>query len=79
VRTAAALHVGCIGGALPEADYLVGLIRAVGFAAVRVAEAKPIDLPDEALAAHLTGDELAAFRASGVRMRSVTLLGTKPG
>jgi arsenite methyltransferase len=77
VRTAAALYVGCIGGALPEADYL-GLIRAAGFTAVRVAEAKPIELPDEALAAHLTGDELSAFRASGVMLKSVTVAGRKP-
>ena len=77
VRAAAGLYVGCIAGAMPEADYL-GLIAASGFAAVRVAEAKPIGLPDEALMPHMDTEALAAFRASGVTLKSVTVLGTKP-
>src|SRR4051794_38425899 len=78
VRAAAGLYVGCIAGAMPEVDYL-GLIAAAGFADVRVAEAKPIGLPDDALAPHLDPDAIAAFLASGVTLRSVTVLGTKPG
>jgi arsenite methyltransferase len=77
VRRAAGLHVGCIAGALPEAEYL-GLIAAAGFRDVRIAEAKPIDLPDEVLAEHMAGEEVAAFRASGTSLRSVTVLGTRP-
>jgi len=30
------------------------------------------------LAQHMEGDEIAAFRASGVELKSVTVLGTKP-
>jgi arsenite methyltransferase len=78
VRQAAGLYVGCIAGALPQAEYL-GLIAAAGFGDVRIAEAKPIGLPDEALAPHMSDEEIAAFRASGVALRSVTVLATKPG
>jgi arsenite methyltransferase len=76
IRKVAALHVGCVAGAMPEADYL-GLIAAGGFAAMRVVEAKSIALPDAALAGHLSTEAIAAFRASGIELKSVTVLGTK--
>ena len=76
VRNAAGLYVGCIAGALPQAEYL-RLITGAGFRDVRIAEAKPIGLPDKVLAQHMEGDEIAAFRASGVELKSVTVLGTK--
>jgi SAM-dependent methyltransferase len=77
VRHAAGLYVGCIAGAMPEADYL-GLLDTTGFADVRIAVAKPIELPDEELAHHMTAAEIAAFRRSGVALKSVTVLGTRP-
>jgi len=77
IRTAAALYVGCVAGAAPEADYLA-TIRAAGFSDVRIAERKPIQLPDAALAEHLSPSELRAFRASGLELASVTVLGSKP-
>ena len=77
IRRAAALYVGCVAGALPETDYLA-VVRTAGFGDVRIVERKPIPLPDEVLREHLSGAELAAFRASGVGLLSVTLLGTKP-
>ena len=39
---------------------------------------KPIELPDEALTPHMGPAEMASFRASGVTLKSVTVLGTKP-
>ena len=54
VSQAAGLYVGCVAGAMPEADYLA-LLAKTGFKDVHVAEAKPIALPDEALASHMTG------------------------
>ena len=77
VRAAAGLYVGCVAGAIPEADYL-DLLAKVGFEGVRIVEPKPIELPDEALAPHMAPAEIAAFRASGVALKSVTVLGTKP-
>jgi len=44
----------------------------------RRGEAKPIALPDEALAAHMAAAEIAAFRASMVALKSVTVVGSKP-
>jgi SAM-dependent methyltransferase len=77
IQNAAALYVGCVAGASPQADYL-RIIREAGFEDVRIAEHKPIALPDESLRDHLSDAELARFRASGVALLSVTVLGTKP-
>jgi ubiquinone/menaquinone biosynthesis C-methylase UbiE len=77
IQKAAALYVGCVAGAIPEADYL-RVIGDAGFEHVRIAERKPVALPDETLRAHLSDAELARFRASGVEVLSVTVLGTRP-
>jgi arsenite methyltransferase len=77
IRKAAALYVGCVAGAWPEADYLA-VIRAAGFADVRIVERKPIPLPDTVLAEHLPAAERQSFRASGIELLSVTVLGTRP-
>jgi arsenite methyltransferase len=77
VREAAGLYVGCVAGALPEPEYLA-LIDAAGFQGVRNAKEQAIALPDEALSPHMSRDEIAAFRASGVELKSVTVLGAKP-
>jgi SAM-dependent methyltransferase len=77
IRRAAALYVGCVAGAIPEIDYLA-LIRRAGFEDVRIVERKPVPLPDEVLREHLSEPELTAFRASGVSLLSVTVLGAKP-
>ena len=77
IQKAAALYVGCVAGAIPEADYL-SVIREAGFADVRIAERKPVSLPDEVLSEHLSPAELREFRASGVGIQSVTVLGSKP-
>jgi len=76
IREAAALHVGCVAGAIAEADYL-DLLRRAGFTGVRVVEAKPIPLPNDLLSQYLDERGLASFRASGTELRSVTVLGTK--
>jgi len=77
IREAAALHVGCVAGAIAEADYL-GLLRKAGFADLRIVEVKPIPLPDDVLSQYLDARGLKDFRSSGTELRSVTVLGTKP-
>jgi arsenite methyltransferase len=77
IRSAAALYVGCVAGAIPQADYL-GAIGSIGFEDVRIVERKPIPLPDEALREHLSDVELERFRSSGVQLLSITVLGTRP-
>ena len=77
VRDAAALHVGCVAGAMAEADY-VSLLNSSGFRGVHFVEEKPIRLSDQALAGHMSAPEIAAFRASGIGIKSVTAVGAKP-
>ena len=77
LRAAAELHVGCVAGAM-ELDPYLELIRASGFSEVRVAERRPIALPASLLAEHLDREDLAAFRAAGTHLLSVTVLGTRP-
>jgi ubiquinone/menaquinone biosynthesis C-methylase UbiE len=77
VRNAAALYVGCIAGAEPEADYLA-IIANAGFRDVRIVKSRRIDLPDEALAGTLAPDDLAAAREADLHVRSVTVVGVKP-
>ncbi|MBK8176076.1 MAG: arsenite methyltransferase [Rhodospirillales bacterium] len=78
IREAAALYVGCIAGALPVSDYL-RLIGMAGFEDIEVAEITPVDLPDDILAPHVEGPDIAAFRRSGVTVQSITVRATKPG
>ena len=78
IRAAAALYVGCVAGAMAEADYVAAIKRA-GLKEVRIIERKPVPLPEEVLRGHLSDAELSAFRGSGVELLSVTMLGTKPG
>ena len=77
IRKAAVLYVGCVAGALPRDEYL-RLIDEAGFAAIDVAETKPIDLPDEVLVSHLDATGLAAFRSSDTTLQSITVRATKP-
>jgi hypothetical protein len=66
-----------VAGAVPEADYLA-LLGEVGFERVHVAEAKSVAIPDDALAPHMEADQIAAFRASGIVLKSITVVGSKP-
>jgi len=77
LREAAELYVGCVAGALTEDEYL-RIIRETGFAAVEVKTAKTIDLPDEDILRFIGPKELAAYRASGAAVLSITVVGTKP-
>jgi arsenite methyltransferase len=77
VREVAALYVGCVSGAMAEASYLA-LLETTGFQDVRVAEARSIPLSDEALAGYMSPADIAAFRTSGIALKSVTVLGTRP-
>jgi arsenite methyltransferase len=77
VREAAGLYVGCVAGAIPETEYLA-LIKAAGFKGAHTAKEQPIALPDESLSPHMSGEEITAFRGSGVQLKSVTVLASKP-
>jgi arsenite methyltransferase len=77
IRKAAALYAGCISGALPREQYL-RVIQEAGFKNVEVAETKPIELPDNVLRNYLDKPQIAVFRASGVRLQSITVRARKP-
>lgn len=76
IKRSAELYAGCVAGVMEEEAYLTKL-REAGFADVHIVRQRPIDLPDEALLAHVSPEELAAFRQSGVALRSVTVYGER--
>ena len=75
---AAEMYAGCVSGALQESDYL-GIIHGLGFEQVTVQKRKQIIVPDDILANYLSAEELAAFKASGTGIFSITVSATKPG
>ncbi len=77
VREAAELYAGCVAGALPKDEYL-RVTEAAGFTDGTVAKERALTLPDEVLRPHLSGEHVAAFRASGAGLLSGTVVGTKP-
>lgn len=77
MRRAAEFYVGCIAGALQKSAYL-GTVEKAGFADIATPKEREIHIPDGDLAEHLSTEELAAFRASGTRVLSVTVTARKP-
>jgi arsenite methyltransferase len=75
---AAEMYAGCVSGALQESEYM-GIIHDLGFQQVTIQKRKAINLPDDILANHLSAEEIAAFRASGTGIFSITVAATKPG
>jgi SAM-dependent methyltransferase len=78
VQAAAEFYAGCVSGASQEADYLRGIADA-GFEGVEVVKRRAIEVPDAILATVLSADEIAAYRASGTGIYSITVRGRKPG
>jgi arsenite methyltransferase len=76
LQGAAEMYAGCVSGALLEAEYL-GIIRELGFEEITVQKRKPIIIPDDILANYLNTEELAAYKASGTGIFSVTVFAKK--
>jgi hypothetical protein len=70
------MYAGCVSGALQESHYL-GIIRALGFEDITVQKRKPIVVPDDILSNYLNAAELAAFKASGTGIFSITVFARK--
>ncbi len=77
LRHDAEMYAGCVSGAIQYDAYL-GLLADVGFRDVTVQKARPVVLPDDILAAYLSPEEIAAMRAEGEGIISVTVYGVKP-
>ena len=76
MRKAAELYVGCVAGAMPRNEYLA-VVEAAGLGELSIAKERAIEIPDVELLKILTEDELAAYRASGTRILSITLRASK--
>jgi SAM-dependent methyltransferase len=77
LRGLAELYVGCVAGAVAYEEYM-GIIRDTGFDAVAVKSSRRIDLPEEFLLENLGPDGLAAYRASGASISSITVVAERP-
>lgn len=76
IQGAAEMYAGCVSGALQEKEYL-GIIRELGFTDITVQKRKPIVVPDDILRNYLSAEELAAFKASGTGIYSITVFAKK--
>ncbi|MBC8037267.1 MAG: arsenite methyltransferase [Rhizobiales bacterium] len=77
LRKAAALYIGCVAGAEPEANYLA-IVKNSGFRDIYVVKSRRIGLPEDILASILSVKEIAAMRDEDLHIKSVTVVGTKP-
>ncbi|MGV3637625.1 MAG: arsenite methyltransferase [Flavobacteriales bacterium] len=77
LRASAEMYAGCVSGALQESEYL-GIIHDLGFERVSVQKRKPIIVPDDILTRHLTAEGVAAYKASGTGIFSITVSAAKP-
>lgn len=77
LRASAEMYAGCVSGALQESEYL-GIIHDLGFDQVSVQKRKPIIVPDDILSRHLSSEEIAAYKASGTGIFSITVSAMKP-
>ncbi len=76
LQQAAEMYAGCVSGALQEEEYL-GIIQELGFEDITVQKRKAIIIPDDILANYLSAEEIAAFKASGTGVFSVTVYAEK--
>lgn len=77
IREAAEMYAGCVAGAIQKDEYL-GMIESTGFKTITLQKEKPITVPDDILGQYLNADEIAAFKASGTGIYSITVYAEKP-
>lgn len=77
IQQAAEMYAGCVAGAIQKKEYLA-LIETTGFQQITLQKEKPIRVPDDILSQYLNADEIAAFKASGTVIFSVTAYAEKP-
>ncbi len=77
LRHAAEMYAGCVSGAIQKETYL-GLIEQAGFTNIILQKDREIFLPDSILSTFLAAEEIAAFRAGGTGIYSITVYAEKP-
>jgi SAM-dependent methyltransferase len=76
-RGVAELYAGCVSGAIQKDSYIARAGEA-GFSDLSIQKEKAIHIPDDILMAHLSAEQVEAFRSSGTGIFSITLYGKKP-
>ncbi len=76
IQEAAELYVGCVSGAVQKSVYL-DTIADVGFGDAEILKSNVIDIPEEVLLENLGPEDLRAYRASGMKVLSITVRGVK--
>jgi SAM-dependent methyltransferase len=77
LQSLAELYVGCVAGALSQEEYM-RIIRDTGFKAVAIKSSHRLELPEEYLLEQIGADGLAAYRASGAAVLSITVVAERP-
>jgi len=76
-REVAELYAGCITGAVTKTAYL-DIIKEAAFANITIQKEKDIILPDDILQNYFSAEEIAEFKNSSARIKSITVYAEKP-
>lgn len=76
-RRVTELYAGCITGAVQQQVYLE-MIQGNGFENIRLQKKKEVQIPDEILLQYMSREEADAFKASGTKIKSITVYAEKP-
>lgn len=77
IQQAAEMYAGCVSGAIQQQEYL-DMIKSNGFKNITIQKEKTITIPDDILTNYLNAEEIAAFRAGGTGIYSITVYAEKP-
>jgi ubiquinone/menaquinone biosynthesis C-methylase UbiE len=77
IKNAAEMYAGCVAGAIQKQAYLE-LMELNGFKNIIVQKDKSIIIPDDVLSQYLSTEQIAAFKQSGIGIKSVTVYAEKP-
>jgi SAM-dependent methyltransferase len=75
-KQVAELYAGCVSGAIQKREYL-DIIEEAGFTNIIVQKEKNITVPDDILDNYLSRDEIQQYKASDVRIQSITVYAEK--
>lgn len=76
-KEVAELYAGCVAGAIQKDEYLA-IIAEAGFTNITLQKEKDILLPDDILSNYLSADEVAEYKSSNTKIRSITVYAEKP-
>lgn len=77
LKSAAEMYAGCVASAINKEEYL-HYIRQAGFTELTIQREKPIIVPEEILAQHLTPEECADYQTRPTVIFSLSVYGQRP-